>query len=176
MSGKGGAWERDVCKYLSKWINGTETPYIFWRGSGSGGVFTRNNLVGERFAGDIYPVREEGKFLTNMFVIECKNGYKEASLDKHLKNNKNDGLRDFWQQAVEQAVNTDKLPMLIFKKKGMPTPWLGICHSTRQKLETHLSKIRFVHIGWNNDLIDCYFYSYKEFFDIIEPNIIKEMI
>jgi len=51
--------------------------------------------VGERFAGDIYHVREEGKFLTNKFVLECKNGYENVSLDKHLKYNKSDDLKLF---------------------------------------------------------------------------------
>ncbi|MFW6015003.1 MAG: hypothetical protein ACOCRK_01040 [bacterium] len=58
-------------------------------------MFTKNENTGERFAGDIYSIREEGKFLTDLFVIECKSGYKEASIDKHLKYNNSDDIRDF---------------------------------------------------------------------------------
>ena len=38
-------------------------------------MFTKSNLSGETFAGDIYSVRSEGEFLVNNFVIECKTGY-----------------------------------------------------------------------------------------------------
>jgi hypothetical protein len=68
---------------------------LYWRGRGSGATFTSDNLVGESFAGDVYPVREEGKFLTNIFVIECKTGYKDSSFDKHLKYNKSDPIKSF---------------------------------------------------------------------------------
>lgn len=172
---KGGSWERDVCKFLSKWINGTEKPYVFWRGAGSGAVFTKNNLVGERFAGDVYHVREEGKFLTDKFVIECKCGYKEASFNKHLKYNKSDPIRDFWHQVINDALNTDKQPMLVFKKKGYTTPWVGISHSIFYKLEHNLLGVRFVHLRWDIELSDCYLFEYKEFFEKITPDIIKDI-
>jgi hypothetical protein len=37
----------------------------------------------------------EGNFLTDIFVIEAKNGYPNYSLDKHLKYNKSDELKSF---------------------------------------------------------------------------------
>jgi len=155
---KGGNWERDVCKFLSKWIQGTEKPYIFWRGSGSGGTFTKNNLVGERFAGDIYHVREEGKFLVNRFVIEAKNGYPTTSLDLHLKYNKSDNLKRFWEQVTGDAEKVNKYSMLIYKKKGMSTPWLGISYDVHNKWKSYLENIRFVHLYWGEDLPDTYFF------------------
>ena len=47
---KGSAWERDLCKIFSKWINGTEKPYVFWRGRGSGAMFSIDNSLGDAFA------------------------------------------------------------------------------------------------------------------------------
>lgn len=173
---KGGGWERDVCKFLSKWIQGEEKPYLFWRGRGSGGTFTRSDLVGESFAGDVYPVREEGKFLTDRFIIECKDGYKNASFDKHLKYNKSDDIRDFWIQTCEPTEDIKKHPMLIYKKKGMPTPWLGIDFCVYSLLKPYLEGLRFVHLKWGEDLRDTYFFEYKEFFATISPSIVKKEI
>lgn len=173
--GKGGSWERDVCKSLSKWVNGTEKPYVFWRGAGSGSVFTKNNLVGERFAGDVYSVRDEGKFLTDIFSLECKSGYKDASFDKHLKYNKNDEIKDFWEQASTDAQLTNKEPMLIYKKKGFKNPWIGITENVYKKLKSYLKTERFIHLKWENELPDCYMFEKKRFFKLITPDIIKKL-
>ena len=172
---KGGEWERNVCKYLSKWINGTENPYVFWRGAGSGACFTKNNLVGDRFAGDIYPVRDEGRFLTDRFVLECKSGYKTATLDNHLKYNKKDFIREFWEQVVNDSIKTEKFPMLIFKKKGFPTPWLFISYDVYNKIKNNINSIRCVHIIYEKELPDMYGFEYKEFFSIVTPDVIKEI-
>lgn len=173
MANSGGQWERDVCKYLSKWINGIDKPYVFWRGRGSGAVFTNNDEVGEAFSGDIYCVRPEGKFLTDKFSIECKNGYKGASLDKHLKFNKTDILKDFWIQTVGDAEKSNKSPMLIFKKKNIK-PWLGISYNTFQKYNEYLNKMKFIHIRWDKEILDCYLFQMEDFFKKITPEIICE--
>jgi len=177
MSGKGGNWERDVCKKFSKWVNGTVKPYVFWRGAGSGGVFTKSNLVGERFAGDVYHVREEGKFLTDKFSIEAKTGYETASLDKHLKYNKSDPLKSFWEQTVEAADAVNKYPMLIYKKKGMPIPWLGITEEVFKKLfKNYLTEARYIHLYWGvDDLPDIYFFDLDYFLENVKPMVIKSI-
>ena len=38
--GKGGDFERQVSKTLTKWLSGREKPYLFWRMPGSGGLAT----------------------------------------------------------------------------------------------------------------------------------------
>ena len=103
---KGSGWERDTCKFLSKWIQGTEKPYLFWRGRGSGGMFTvSEGGVGDAFSGDVYSVRPEERFLTDHYSIECKDGYANTSLDKFFKYNKSDPLKSFWEQCVDDAEN-----------------------------------------------------------------------
>jgi hypothetical protein len=66
--------------------------------------------------------------------------------------------------------------MLIFKKKGLPTPWVGISFNIYKKLEEHLNFIRFIHLRWDIELSDCYLFEYKEFFKRISPDIIKGTI
>lgn len=173
MSKKGGQWERDVCKFLSKWIQGTEKPYIFWRGRGSGGMFTSNNFVGETFAGDIYNIREEGKFLTNKFVIECKNGYAGISFDNHLKKLKSDDIEKFWFKVCEESIKTHKKPMLIYKKKGYKIPWIFISLDFFKKINKYINAMRYVNLKWIDN--ECYVFDFYEFFENITPDIIKKI-
>lgn len=170
---KGSGWERDVCKFLSKWMQGTEKPYLFWRGRGSGGMFTTSNgLVGDDFSGDVYSTRPESSWFCSLFSVECKDGYPSASFDKHLKYNKADPLYEFWKQTTEDARKSNKKPLLIYKKKGLPTPWVGITEESYGVLKECFTKIRFVHLRWV-DLDDMYFFEMKEFFKAITPEIIK---
>ena len=37
---KGGDNERNVSKFLTKWLTGKEKPYMFWRQDASGGLAT----------------------------------------------------------------------------------------------------------------------------------------
>jgi hypothetical protein len=172
--GKGGGWERDVCKYLSKWIQGTEQPYIFWRGRGSGAMFTNSNcMVGEAFSGDVYCVKPEGAFLTDRFSIECKSGYPKASLDKHLKYNKDDCILKFWTQCYEDALKSNKLPMLIYKKKGMPVPWIGINNVSYETVASKLVNCRIVKLIWEiNDCPSVNLIGMDDFFNNISPRFI----
>ena len=173
--GKGADFERDICKYLSKWYQGTVKPYIWWRGRGSGAVFTMDTEVGESFAGDIYSIGNEGRWLTDKVVIECKNGYPKYNISKHLKNNKNDQLLDFWAQVNDDATKTDKYPILIYKKKGQ-SPWVGINSDFNVLFHKHLTDLKFITIHWTVSICDIWIYDLNQFFDNITPDIMKRSI
>lgn len=172
-SSKGGTFERDICKYLSKWIQGTEKPYIFWRGRGSGGVFTQDMTAGEDFAGDIYLVRPEGKFLSDRFSVECKNGYPKASVDYHLKYNKSDPIRDFWRQCTQDAELTNRRPMLIFKKLNIKPIFVGIDQRTFDDLGVLLNGMRYTHLNYAGVEPDLYMFGMSEFFEYISPETLE---
>jgi len=172
---KGSQWERDVAKYLTQWLTGQQKEYYFWRSPGSGAVSTVSG-TNPGLHGDIIPLKEEAdKALCSKTVIECKNGYPTASLDNFLKNSKNYKIKEFWEQVVHDSERVNKYPMLIYKKKGMSTPWIGISADFYSKLKKHLEEVRFLHLKWDNILPDTYFFEYKEFFSIITPDIIKEI-
>lgn len=175
--GKGSSWERDVCKDLSKWIQGTEKPYLLWRQAGSGGVWTRTDgLAGEEFTGDIKSVHDKGKWLTDKWSIECKNGYKEASFDKFLKNNKSDPIKEFWVQCTRDAIQSNKQPLLIYRKKGM-NPWIGFGEKSYKKLTKYVNDVRMVSLSWSkeDDLENLYFFDFKEFLDVVDFTVMKKM-
>ncbi len=172
--GKGSQWERDIAKYLTKWLTGQDKEYYFWRspGSGSIGTVTQCNID---LHGDIIPIKPEAEFFCNIWCIECKNGYGSASLDKHLKSNKNDHIQDFWEQTVNNSIPHGKNPMLIFKKKGNPA-WIGVNNKIQSILYTYLETLNFIHLRWNYEILDCYFFDMKDFFEKITPEIIKERL
>jgi len=172
-SKKGGQWERDVSRYLTKWLTGQSKELFFWRSPSSGGMFT---MIPENvtISGDIIALKPEADILCSKFSIELKNGYPDASLDKHLKYNKADPLKAFWIQACDDATKAKKLPILIYKKKGLPTPWIGIESIFNKHVMFDLKEKRCVHLRWEIDYPDIYFYEYKEFFSIISPQKIKD--
>lgn len=170
---KGSQWERDIAKYLTKWLTGQDEEYYFWRSPGSGSIGTVS-CTNPDLHGDIIPLKDEANILCSRFVIECKTGYKEASLDKHLKYNKSDPIKSFWEQVTEDSQKTWKLPMLVYRKKGMSTPWIGVTRETFKKLNKYITPYRHVYLYWGPDLPDLYFYEKKQFFDKITPEIIKK--
>ena len=173
-SQKGGQWERDISRYFTKWLTGQDKELYFWRSPSSGGIFTRSP-ENTTISGDIIAIKPEADVLCSKFSLELKTGYKGASLDKHLKYNKSDPLKDFWIQAVDDAIQADKLPLLIYKKLGLKTPWLGIERVFNQYISKYVKDLRFVHLRWESDYPDVYFYEFYEFFNIITPEIIKNI-
>lgn len=114
---KGSAFERDVCKQLSKWVTKGERDDVFWRSAISGGRATVRFAKGkttEHQAGDICAVHPSGHSFTSYWFIECK-FVKSYRIDLFFLG---DGglLYDFWQKAVQEASKYRRTPMLIAKQ------------------------------------------------------------
>jgi hypothetical protein len=165
---KGSGWERQISAMLTKWVSGVEKPYIFYRVPNSGGMYTINKEIGEHFSGDICAIKEEGKFLTNKFNIECKTGYSGISLDNHLKKKKNDTLLEFWKQCIRDCDNK-KYPMLIYKKTGL-NPWIGL-GSIITRINLDLPCIKLI---WKEEPT-LHLYDLKDFLNVVTPQMIKEL-
>ena len=181
-SQKGGAFERDISKFLSKWINGKSDPLLFWRQISSGGLLTQLAFGkdGKNLSGDIHAIHEDGQFLTNIFSLELKNGYPSAAFEKHLKENKNDEIKGFWDQCVRDAEKVDKLPLLIFKKMRCST-FLAITPDTFSLLSGEdqiLKDMRMIRIDWKKEdnLPPAVFVDFEEFFQRVTPEHIKSRI
>lgn len=167
----GSNWERDTAKFLTYWLTGQWLEYYFWRSPGSGSIATSTGLNPD-LHGDIIPLKPEAEVLCSKFVLECKSGYPKTSLDHHLKYNKKDWIKEFWEQVNNDAEKTNKYPMLIYKKKGFATPWVGVNPFCFEQLENNLSQARFVHVRYETELDDVYFFEMKEFFNNINKDTI----
>ncbi|MFW6129963.1 MAG: putative PDDEXK endonuclease [Atribacterota bacterium] len=165
-SKKGSKWERDVAKFLTKWLTGVEKPYCFWRSPGSGSVSTiiKEN---EHISGDIISLKPEAKFFTDVFSIELKTGYPDTSFF-HYFSCKNFQIENFWSQCVKDAGN--KNPLLVYKK-DRNTPIVGITKIVANKLK--LNKLKHITVKFDK-LPDLVLLSFYDFFNKVKPEDIKK--
>ena len=170
--GKGGDFERDVAKDLTLWLTGKKKPYKFWRMPGSGGLATIHEECVD-LSGDIRSLDSDGEFLTDIFSIECKNGYPKTSFWQHFKNIKHFNIKEFWIQCCNDAFKSDKKPMLVYRKKGRK-PIVGIDYTTFVDIEM-ITKLSSVILNWNDELDSVVLFDYKDFFEMVKPDNIKEI-
>lgn len=166
---KGSAFEREVCKKLTIWVTGQEKPYVFWRSPSSGSVATI--AQSSNISGDIISVKEDGNFFTDVFSIECKDGYPDAEIMKIFKNNKNDIIQEFWKQCITDARKANKQGMLIFKKKGFPII-VGIEDGTKisKVMKDKISK----NVTISYDILPhIVFFEFDEFLNSLDKKIIR---
>jgi len=134
-SNKGSAFERLICKQLSLWWTDGDRDDVFWRTSNSGGRATiRGRQSKETFGqyGDIQATDPIGQPLMNACAIECKKGYKQATLSDIIDRPDNLKRKSEYQKFVEQAItqaDAAKAPfwMLITKRDArnilIAIPW-----------------------------------------------------
>lgn len=74
------------------------------RTPGSGALGVQHQLKGDLYV----PNR------TNLYVVETKN-YEEDHLDSKILTGKSPVLIEWWEQAVRQGTQVNRIPLLIFK-------------------------------------------------------------
>ncbi len=172
---KGGDFERDISKFLTKWLTGKVKPYMFWRMPASGGLATiHEENIG--LAGDIRSIHSDAEFFTNTFTVECKTGYPRTSFWQHFKGIKNFPLELFWKQTCDES--SGKQPMLIYRKKGNK-PIVGITDQVWVELSElkPIYELRSIslYFGDINELPRVIFFDMNDLFKMIEPDDIREV-
>ena len=122
---KGAAFERDVCKKLSKWISYGEREDLFWRSAMSGGRATLGLAAGKKHssqAGDISSVHYMGNAFINRFVIECKH-VANLQIPTFLFDRKGN-LNKFWLKLRQESDDHGKFSVLIAKQNRLPILWI----------------------------------------------------
>jgi hypothetical protein len=182
---KGGQNERDVSKFLTKWLTGTVKPYMFWRQEASGGLATVH-VENVHMTGDIKHLHPDSKFFTDIFSIECKTGYPKTSFWQHFSKVQF-AIEDFWLQTLEDATKSKKEPMLIYRKKGRK--WIiGINRCIQEKLHEKIRGLNNIVINWSpkkvpqydpkfrqNPSQDCILYDMESFFNKVKPDDIRRI-
>ena len=156
--GKGGAFERLICKQLSLWLSHGKREDLFWRSALSGGRSTVARKKGEYLqasAGDISAIDSLGEVLTKPFLIECKN---VANLHLHRFITEHSGLLvEFWEKACSQAIDHRKKPMLICKQNQYPILLL-----VSERLNTYVSQTAKLRCIVRLPPRRCYIYLFSE--------------
>jgi hypothetical protein len=182
---KGGENERNVSKFLTKWLTGKTKPYMFWRQDASGGIATMS-IENCHMTGDICSVHPESRFFTDIFSIECKTGYPKTSFWQHFTDVKF-GIEEFWQQALDDANKANKQPMLFYRKKGRKQI-VGINRYIKEKLNDKIWRLNNIVVSWSpkkipkydpkfkqNPQEDCVLYDMENFFKKVSPDDIRRI-
>jgi len=134
---KGSGYERDICKDLTFWINGTKKPLLFWRSISSGGHFTVTKKA-SMHAGDITVIAspddigyKEAIAFINYFTIECKFYKNLQFMLGHTSE-----LENFWNQAITQK--EDKKHPLLFLKINRRNQLVGCDDEFAEFLKQHI--------------------------------------
>lgn len=171
---KGPDFERVVAKFFTKWASGKTKPYWYWRLLGSGSVATLSE-ENKELSADIHALRPEACFLTDRFSIECKTGYPDTRFHQHFKGIKTFKIQEFWEKTTMEATRAGKLPMLIYRRKGMK-PIVGLDIVGNSKVAFNLTGVPFIMLGNFPDSIPpIWFYDMNDFFDRIKPDDIKNI-
>ncbi len=126
---KGGSFELEMCKVFSMW----------WSLGVSNEVFRKNRRGGR---GDMTYREPEGKPLIDGWNIEFKTGYARQRKDRDKKRifnwcaldpidgkSKDAQLQIFWDQCNRDAEETNREPVLVFRR-----PFMSVCICMRQSV------------------------------------------
>lgn len=106
---KGARAERVIAKLFEKW-----TGYEFTRVPSSGGLrwHRKNDTVGDLICSD----DTHSRYFT--FSVECKS-YQDINF-QHLLLDVKPKILGFWKQACDDALRSNKIPLLLMRQNGMP--------------------------------------------------------
>lgn len=120
---KGSDFERWLSIALSGWWSNGERSDIFWRSTTSGARATTRRKGGKRTAGsagDITAIDPIGNPLTDLVVIEAKNGYNRDSMHDLFDVSNKHGAQQFekWYAKIldAQEINSTPYWVLIWKR------------------------------------------------------------
>lgn len=133
LMAKGSAFEREICKLLSKWWTSDERDDVFWRSSQSGGRATQRAKKGQRTYGsygDIAAVDPIGEPLLRYFTIELKRGRSHGCLGD-LLDVKGDNKTHPFVAALRQARRS--------ARQAKSQTWMLICRRDRRVSMVYLS-------------------------------------
>lgn len=138
---KGSAFEREVCKQLSKWWTNDERDDVFWRSSQSGGRATERTKKGMRTYGsygDIAAVDPIGGPLLKLFTIELKCG-STYSTPGDLLDFKEQNHRHRWMKCLLQTIRSSReagsVGWMLICRRNFRRPMLYIDRSSARALD-----------------------------------------
>jgi len=117
---KGGAFERDVCRRISRFWSAGAFDDLLWRAASSGAKGTVTRTKNKAFHADIVATSPLTEPLMKVFSIECK-FYKNIDITEILRGLKNNKILTFWGQTLKSARLSGRRPALIARRNMFPT-------------------------------------------------------
>jgi hypothetical protein len=176
---KGGGFENEVCKELSRWWTYGERDDIFRRTAGSGGKATSRQKRGRDTAfefGDISFSDDVGKPFIDRYNVECKTGYATKSkwdvLDIIDSKQKETVLEKFWKQCVDDASKSGRIPLLIFRRNGRQK-CVMIDFLETGILSNHVGFLSLISVMTKSDKL--FIFPFEYFLENVTPDVIKAL-
>ena len=133
---KGGGFEGDMSKEFSLYLTHMRTEDGVWRTEGSGSRATskskaKQKMIRPDMFGDITYTIPECKYWFDIFSIECKTGYAKKTKSKKKQSTtvtmwslldlidsqqKMTMFHEFWNQCLNDAIESKREPMLVFRR------------------------------------------------------------
>lgn len=180
---KGGEFERQVCRMISKWWSGGRHDDLFWRSSQSGGRATVRHRKGKRTRGhesDITATDDVGLPLIRTITFELKRGYNKDTLHNLIdrprkpKNQKKPNTQTYEDWIAQATAAAERAK----------TPYWAIIHRRDGREPTILVPEPFpyyVHIAVAPSLTITFedesaiMYPLAEFFFQVDPEDVKQL-
>lgn len=128
---KGSGWERDVCRFLSKWISGGKESDLFTRTASSGGRATIAMRGGQkdRQVGDVIGISGDAVRFSRNMVVECKNvRYSQFFLFMSCRK----GIIRKWLEKLKKERDDAARPTaLLFLKENRQHPVVFVLEPSR---------------------------------------------
>jgi hypothetical protein len=203
---KGGGFENDMSKEFSLYLTHMKTEDGVRRTEGSGSKATskskakQKNIRPDMF-GDITYCIPECKYWFDVFSIECKTGYAKKTKSKKDKKRTTVTMwslldlidsqqmmtmfHEFWNQCLNDAIESKREPMLIFRRNRR-TPCLAMHNDIFAGFIARFGNFSFNYINVNGDF--CYLpvtiVNLRHFFDwtqhinhsIVQNYIVRQLI
>jgi hypothetical protein len=115
---KGPQFERDMCRWLSRWLSRGASSNLLWRSSQSGGRATTLKKKGENLsvhAGDAAAIHPDAFKFVEAFFVECKN-LESLRLDLLVYSHQGE-LGKWWDKCCRQAREWKKVPLMICREE-----------------------------------------------------------
>jgi hypothetical protein len=167
---KGGQFERDMSKSLSRWLTGGKSEDALWRSAGSGSRSTNSVKKGrgaiQNQASDLTASAIEGYLLMDKFTVECK-FYADLQFGSLLFNGTSK-LLTFWKQAQRDSRSVNKHAMLIAKQNRRPIVIVLDNQVVVDLLPAHAPRMHFTHHGITIIELDV-------FLKLVHPDKLKDL-
>lgn len=156
---KGSRFERVVCKAFTEW-----SGYEFSRTPQSGGLRWKkaDNISSDVVCTD--PIHNS----KCPFSIECKN-HQSINFEHPLLGNKNCKIKDFWDQATNDANRANKVPLLIIRYNSMSSgeAFFAVGPELHEYMKAYIDNYTHIHTP---DGLDIVIYLLSEVMDSIQYN------
>jgi hypothetical protein len=167
---KGGQFERDMSKSLSRWLTGGKSEDALWRSAGSGSRSTNSVKKGrgaiQNQASDLTASAIEGYLLMDKFTVECK-FYADLQFGSLLFNGTSK-LLTFWKQAQRDSRSVNKHAMLIAKQNRRPIVIVLDNQVVVDLLPAHAPRMHITHHGITIIELDV-------FLKLVHPDKLKDL-